>query len=188
MTANTGSTPASIFRPLVFALLAVALLACGVFQSVSAYPGPAALNRLVDALSAAWAAMGFLAGLTMLLVGLVLLTASVYRLRRLGRPALSSHRGSQDPRGSSSPPPGHRPGEEFQFEPHPDDDDRFAPGQEPDPYEGDYQGDYRGPGDRYGDECVNGYAHPNDNGHDPGRRRSRDRARFEQRRWAGAPR
>lgn len=168
MNSTPTTSPTSIVRPILFILLGVALLMYGAFQSISAYPGPAAMTRLVDALPTIWSSIGFILGLALLPTGLVLLVSSAFWLRRrmLYRRAFSEERYSHQAR-ASSVPPSHHPGAEYDSEPHPGHDDGY--GEEPEAYDDGY-----------------GY----DNGYEPSpnRRRHRERARFEPRRWAGSAR
>lgn len=168
MNSRPSSSPASILRPVVFTLLAVVLLVFGALQSISAYPGPAALDRLAAALPAIWASIGFILGMALLPIGLLLLVGSAFWLRRrmLYRKVFSEERYSHQARASSAAP-SHHPGEEHNSEPHPDHEDR------------------------YGDECEDydgGYGYDNGYEPSPSRRRYRERARFEPRRWAGSAR
>ena len=168
MNSRPSSSPASILRPVVLTLLAVALLAVGIFQSLSAYPGPAALSRLADTLPTIWSNIGFVIGLILLSMGMLLLIGSAFWLRqRLLRPRVLPNGQVFHSSRASSGPAVHHSAEEYDFEPHLGEDERFD--QEPEMYE-------------------RSYGHGYDNGYEPSRRRSRDRARFEPRRWAGSPR
>lgn len=184
MTSNQNSPPASIFRPAVFTVLGVALLACGAFQSITAYPSPAALTHLGDALSALWSSIGFVLGLTLLIGGLLLLVPSSYllRLRWQRRQAIGVRAHGRSAVFAASA--GRRPPEDYEFGPQfPAEDYRYDGGTDPiDSYTGDPDGPIDGYG--YEDERSGGRDRGRSNGHG----RSREHARFEQRRWAGSSR
>jgi hypothetical protein len=178
MNSTQSSFPASIFRPLAFALLGMALLASGLYQSVNAYPDPLTLSHLGEALTAMWAAIGFLAGLAMLLIGLALLAPSVYLLRRRWqrRQGPSGYIADRKTRQISAPATDRRSQDDCEFEDHPGGDYRFGPAEDLDPY----RGNHGGPPDEYEDRYEDGRGDHFDNG----RGRARNHGRFDQRRWA----
>jgi hypothetical protein len=186
MSSKQNLPPASIFRLALFALLGVALLASGAFQSISAYPSPAAMGHLGDALTALWSSIGFISGVVLLITGLALQVPSSYLLRRRWqrRQALGG-RGNPGNAVFASPA-GHRPPKEYEFGPQPGAEDyRFDSGTDD---IGPYAAGSVGPMDGY----PNSYEQERSGGHVRGRGngygRSGDHARFEQRRWAGSSR
>ena len=71
-----------IFLNFILAILGIAFTAFGLIHSTRSYPGPVAFARLAAAMPALWAVSSFALGILALLVGLVLLVPTLWRLRR----------------------------------------------------------------------------------------------------------